>query len=594
MLPHDEQSPKALQTGLEARLTALKTRMLTTHLRNSDRRINFVAVCFLGVFTIMAGRMVQLGFKGGLPGGVKGAADQELSAARPDIVDRHGRLLATDVRTVSVFAEPGKIIDKNKVTDDLTRILHLKHPEALRRRLGLRKGFVWVKRTITPRQRAEIFQLGEPGIGFLPDLKRFYPNGPLAAHVLGFTNEDNRGIAGIEKYIDEQGLMSLHGAGFEVKHEDLKPVKLSIDLDVTQVLRDELEKGLIKFKAKSDAGAILDVRTGEVIALESLPDFDPNDPGKGVTSVNKNRMTAGVYEMGSTFKSISIAMALQDNMVKLGSKLDATHNLHYGRFTIHDYDATHRMLTVPEVFVHSSNIGTARMVLRVGVPGHKDFLRKMGMLTRMQTELPESAAPIIPHPWSTLNSITIAFGQGINVAPLQAMAAVGGLVNGGNLMVPTFLKRDQAQALKISKNVVRPDVSEAIRYLMRINAEIGSAKKANIPGFFVGGKTGTADKIIHGRYANNKVFTTFMALVPANKPKYLFMVIMNEPQGLKSTYGFHTAAWNSGEITGKVITRAAPMLGIAPEDALPKDPFPLLANEGYAYVNQPNGGGMVD
>ncbi len=568
--------------------------MLTTNLHNSDKRIKFVALCFLGVFVLMAGRMVQLGFKGGLPGGVKGAADQELSAARPDIVDRHGRLLATDVRTVSVFAEPGKIIDKDRATDELTRILNLKHPEALRRRLGLRKGFVWVKRTITPRQRAEIFQLGEPGIGFLPDLKRFYPNGPLAAHVLGFTNEDNRGIAGIEKYIDQQGLMSLHGAGFEVKHADLKPVKLSIDLEVTQVLRDELEKGLVKFKAKSDAGAILDVRTGEVIALESLPDFDPNDPGKGVTAVNKNRMTAGVYEMGSTFKSISIAMALQDNKVTLGSKLDATHNLHYGRFTIHDYDATHRMLTVPEVFVHSSNIGTARMVLRVGVPGHKDFLRKMGMLTRMQTELPESATPIIPHPWSTLNSITIAFGQGINVAPLQAMAAVAGLVNGGNLMVPTFLKRDDADALKVSKNVVRPDVSEAIRYLMRINAEIGSAKKANIPGFFVGGKTGTADKIIHGHYANNKVFTTFMALVPADKPKYLFMVIMNEPQGLKSTFGFHTAAWNSGEITGKVITRAAPMLGIAPQDTLPSDPFPLLAHEGYSYVNQPKGGGMVD
>lgn len=594
MHPHDDPSRPSLPPSLEARLMTLKNRMLTTRLHNSDKRITFVAVCFLGVFTIMAGRMVQLGFKGGLPGGVKGAADQELSAARPDIVDRHGRLLATDVRTVSVFAEPGKIIDKDKVTDELTRILHLKHPEALRHRLGMRKGFVWVKRTITPRQREQVFQLGEPGIGFLPDLKRFYPNGPLAAHVLGFTNEDNRGIAGIEKYIDQQGLMSLHGAGFEVKHADLKPVKLSIDLDVTQVLRDELEKGLVKFKAKSDAGAILDVRTGEVIALESLPDFDPNDPGQGVTAVNKNRMTAGVYEMGSTFKSISIAMALQDNKVTLGSRLDATHNLHYGRFTIHDYDATHRMLTVPEVFVHSSNIGTARMVLRVGVPGHKAFLRKMGMLTRMQTELPESAAPIIPHPWSTLNSITIAFGQGINVAPLQAMAAVAGLVNGGNLMVPTFLKRDQADALKVSKNVVRPDVSEAIRYLMRINAEIGSAKKANIPGLFVGGKTGTADKIIHGRYANNKVFTTFMALVPADKPKYLFMVVMNEPQGLKSTFGFHTAAWNAGEITGKVITRAAPMLGIAPQDTLPTDPFPLLAHEGYPYVNVPKGGGMVD
>jgi cell division protein FtsI (penicillin-binding protein 3) len=245
------------------------------------------------------------------------------------------------------------------------------------------------------------------------------------------------------------------------------------------------------------------------------------------------------------------------------------------------------MLTVPEVFIHSSNIGTARMAMMVGVPGHQAFLRKMGQLTRLRTELPESAEPLVPKHWGELNTITIAFGQGLNVAPLQALMAVGALVNGGMMIKPTFLKRNEAEAQTGAERVVRPDVSESLRYLMRLNAEIGSARNANIPGYFIGGKTGTADKLVHGHYNHDKVFTTFMAILPADKPKYLFLALMDEPQAVPGTYGYHTAAWNSGEVTGKIIERVAPLLGMPPQIQLPVMPFPLLARMGYGQANIP-------
>ena len=240
---------------------------------------------------------------------------------------------------------------------------------------------------------------------------------------------------------------------------------------------------------------------------------------------------------------------------------------------------------MPEVFKYSSNIGTARMAMLVGVEGHKAFLRKMGQLDRLRTELPESAEPLVPKNWSELNTITIAFGQGLNVAPLQAMMAVSALANGGIMLKPTFLKRDADDARATGTRVVRPEVSESLRYLMRLNAVEGSAKKINIPGYFAGGKTGTADKIVHGHYAKDKVFTTFMSIVPSDKPKYLFLVLMDEPQAVEGTYGFHTAAWNSGEVCGKIMERVAPILNLPPNLNLPVQPFPFVARLGIGMDN---------
>ena len=562
-------------------------RLFETRLDKTAKRTKLVAVFFTLLFGIILARLVMFGLQPDDQQTVRAAGSDSVAAARPDILDRNGEILATDIKVMSIFAEPRRLIDKDEAVELLTAALPDVNATELRRKLASNKGFVWVKRAVTAKEQQEVFHLGLPGVGFLPENKRVYPNGPIAAHVLGFANLDGVGISGLEKYIDTQGLSDLNGMGFKVSANDLKPLVTSLDLRATYAVRDELAKGVEKFKAKAGAAAILDVNTGEVIAMASLPDFDPNHPVDALNPNNINRLSVGVYEMGSTFKAISIAMALEANKVTLRSQLDARDVLRYGRFTIHDFHAQHRMLTVPEVFIHSSNIGTARMALMVGVPGHQAFLRKMGQLTRLRTELPESAEPLVPKHWGELNTITIAFGQGLNVAPLQALMAVGALVNGGEMIKPTFLKRSEDEAMAGAERVVRPEVSESIRYLMRLNAEVGSARNANIPGYFIGGKTGTADKLVHGHYDHTKVFTTFMAILPADKPKYLFLALMDEPQAIPGTYGYHTAAWNSGEVTGKIIERVAPLLGLPPQLQLPVMPFPLLARMGYGQANIP-------
>ena len=486
-------------------------------------------------------------------------------------------VLATDVRTMSIFAEPRNIIDKDEAVELLTAVLPDVDADKLRERLGAKKGFVWIKRHVTPKEQTEIFRLGLPGVGFAPENMRVYPNGPIGAYVVGYVDTDNVGIAGMEKYLDQQSLTDPHVPGFTVDPSKMAPVRLSMDLKATHALRDELLGGMEKFHAKAAAGAILDVNTGEVIALESLPDFDPNDPGD-MTDKNKiNRINVGVYEMGSTFKALSIAMALDSGKVNLGSRLDARESLRYGRFTIHDFHATHRELTVPEVFTHSSNIGTARMALKVGVEGHKGFLRKMGQLDRLRTELPESAEPIVPKRWGELNTVTIAFGHGLSVAPLQAVAAINALMNGGYLIPPTFMKRTKEDAMKLAKVVIKPETSEKMRYLMRLNAEKGTASKANIPGYYVGGKTGTSEKVVGGRYSKTRLLNTFTAVMPADKPRYQVMIILDEPQAVPESYGFATSGWNAAPTAGRVIARIAPILGLEPRFDLPPAEQLILA-----------------
>ncbi len=555
--------------------------LLTTRLDRSGARIRTAALGIFVAYAAIGAKLVVLGVSHDPPQTLKGAADEAVSGARPDLLDRNGDILATDVKTMSVFAEPNRIIDKDEAVELITAVLPDVDARELRERLGSKKGFVWIKRQITPKEQAEIFHLGLPGVGFLPENKRVYPNGPIGAHVIGFVDKDNVGIAGMEQYLDQQSLTDPHVPGFAVDPESLKPVRLSLDLKVTHALRDELIGGLERFHAKAAAGMVVDVNTGEVLALESLPDFDPNDPGDMKDPMKINRINKGVYEMGSTFKALSISMALDSGKVNLGTRVDARDSLRYGRFTIHDFHATHRILTVPEVFTHSSNIGTARLALMVGVEGHKAFLRKMGQLDRLRTELPESAEPLVPKRWGELNTMTIAFGQGLNVAPIQAVMAVCALVNGGNMMVPTFLPRTPEDAAKVSHRVVSEQTSESMRYLMRSNATHGSASFANVPGYYVGGKTGTADKIIHGHYSENKVFTTFMAITPADKPKYLFMTIYDDPMPAPEDHGFHTAAYNAGRVAGALIRRVEPLEGVPPEKNPPNQPFPIIARLGY-------------
>ena len=444
----------------KAKLKAFARELLSTRLDRSSARVRTLA---LGLFVAYAGigvKLLALGLSHDPPQTLKAAADDAVSGARPDLLDRNGAILATDVKTMSVFAEPNRIIDVDEAVELITAVLPDVDAKQLRERLASKKGFIWVKRQITAKEQAEIFHLGLPGVGFLPENKRVYPNGPIGAHVIGFVDKDNVGIAGMEKYLDEQSLTDPHVAGFTVDPDSLKPVRLSLDLKATHALRDELLDGMERFHAKASAGMVVDVNTGEVLALESLPDFDPNDPGDVRDPTKINRISVGVYEMGSTFKALSLAMALESGKVNLGSHVDARDSLRYGRFTIHDFHATHRVLTVPEVFTHSSNIGAARLALMVGVEGHKAFLKKMGQLDRLRTELPESAEPLVPKHWALLNTMTIAFGQGLNVAPIQAVMAVCALANGGEMMTPTFLPRTEEEAAKVSHRVISEQTSE--------------------------------------------------------------------------------------------------------------------------------------
>ncbi|WP_029353022.1 penicillin-binding protein 2 [Bosea sp. 117] len=533
-------------------------------------RILLCMMVFGVVYVVIAGRLALFA----------SAPDSQLSrrtfnsdavaSARPDILDRNGLILATDVKTASLYGEPKRLIDVDEAVEALTAVMPDLDADELRQRLGSKRGFVWLKREITPQQQREIYRLGLPGIGFMTDNRRVYPGGDLAGHALGSTNIDNQGIAGLEKWVDGNGLAELHLAGLATDRQQ-EPVELALDLRVQHVVRDELIAAKEKFKAIAAAGTVVDVRTGEIVAMVSLPDFDANEPAKALDPKNLNRLTTGVFEMGSTFKALTFAMALDSGKVNLNSMMDARSGLKMGRFTISDYHAQRRMLSLPEVFTYSSNVGTARMALLCGVDAHKAFLKKMGQLDRLRTELPESAAPIVPSRWGELNTATIAFGHGLAVAPLQAVMAVNALVNGGYLIPPTFLKRTPDEAAALAKRVLKPETSAKMRYLMRLNAEKGSASKlAQLAGpYYPGGKTGTAEKVIHGRYSKTKLLTTFTGIFPMDDPKYLVLVILDEPQGLPETYGFATAGWNAGPTTGKIMARIAPLLGEMPRSNFP-------------------------
>src|SRR6516164_7186480 len=542
-------------------------------------RIGLAVLIFALGYAVIATRLVMFAAVPEGHGSRRAIGQDAVATARPDILDRNGEILATDVRAPSLFGEPQRIIDLDEAVELLTAAVpDLDGPE-LRDRLGSKRRFVWLKREITPSQRGEIHRLGVPGLGFMEENKRVYPNGPLVSHVIGHVNVDNQGIAGIEKWLDRNGLADLHLAGLATDRLQM-PVELSIDLRAQNALRDELVKARDKYKAKAAAGLLTDVRTDEIIALVSVPDYDPNNPREALDPSRINRLTTGVFEMGSTFKALTLAMALDSGKVSLRDSFDARFPLQYGKHTIHDYHAQNRVLTVPEVFTYSSNIGAAKMALKLGVEYHKRFLRKVGQLDRLRTELPESAEPLVPRQWGELNTVTIAFGHGLSVAPLQAMMAIGALMNGGNLIPPTFRKRTEQEALAVATRVIKPETSEKMRYLMRLNVEKGTATKAEVEGYYVGGKTGTAEKVVAGRYSKTKVLTSFTAVLPADKPRYILLIMLDEPQGLPETHGFTTSGWNAVPVGGEVISRIAPLLGLEPRfDLAPSDKL-ILASAG--------------
>ncbi len=524
-------------------------------------RVFLAMAVFVLVYGAISARLVMLGL--GEPGQVSYHARlvEEVTKARPDITDRNGTLLASDILVPSLYAEPHKLLDVDEAIEQLVTVFPDLDTTDLRRRLDSERRFAWVRRELSPDERRRVHALGIPGMEFVNETRRVYPAGSLTAHVLGHVDVDNRGIAGFERHIDASGLADLHAFGF-ARGEDLPERRLTIDLRVQHAMRDELRRAMATFDAKAAGGVIVDAATGEVVALVSLPDYDPARPKTSLDPEAINRITTGVYELGSAIKAFTVAMALDAGVATLETRYDARSPIRIASFTIDDFHAKRRIMTVPEVFVHSSNIGTARMALDVGIAGHQAFLERMGFRDGIETELPETSSPLFPTNWGELSSMTISFGHGFSISPMQAVVAGAALVNGGRLLPPTFLARSPAEAAALAKQVVRPETSDMMRHLMRLNAVEGTARRADLGGFRIGGKTGTAEKVVNGRYSNDRVLTTFLAAFPMEEPRYVMLTMLDEPKGLPETHGYRTSGWNIVPATGRVIERIAPLLGV--------------------------------
>lgn len=520
-------------------------------------RLVIVAAVFACAFVVLAGRLVHLSSIGEA-GGTGLAVSGEIGIARAEIVDRNGVLLASDLTTASLYANPHRVLDAAEASDEISRVLPEIDRGELFSKLSTSKRFVWVKRHLTPRQQYAVNALGLPGFAFLEEQKRVYPQGRLAAHIVGYTGVDNRGLAGIEKRLDERLGAAARDGGAQ------PPLYLSVDIRVQHVLRNQLAAAVQKYRAIGATGVVLDANDGQILASVSLPDFDPHRVDQASEASRFNRASLGVYEMGSTFKIFTVAMALELGTADLADSFDASEPIRVSRFMIRDDHAKNRWLSVPEVFIYSSNIGAARMALDVGTERQREFLGRIGLLRRAPLEVAEVGQPIAPNPWREISTMTIAFGHGVAVTPIQMASAVASLVNGGTRVVPTFIANRQ-DVRTVSERVVSRKTSEAIRRLMRLNVVEGTGKKADAPGYLVGGKTGTAEKVGGRGYLRKALRSSFIGVFPALEPRYVVLVMLDEPKGIKETFGFATAGWTAAPVVGQVIEQAAPLLGVEVE-----------------------------
>ena len=534
---------------------------------------------FVFGFLLIGGRLVQ--YAHSEQDSTDALNNPYVVASRPDIVDRNGQLLATDLNMVSLYADPRRIVDADEVVEKLAAILPNLHWSETHKKLRLNSGFQWLRRQLTPRQQADILALGIPGVGFRPEKRRFYPGGRTAAHIVGHVNIDNLGLAGMERYLDQQGLADLRASGM-TSTVSLEPVKLSIDIRAQNIVREVAAKAMNVYKAEAAGAVILDVHTGEVLAMASVPDYDPNEPSRTLAdgSVDKdyekgwfNRISNATFEMGSTFKSFTLAMGLDAEKITLNSVIDASRPIRMGGFTIRDFKGKNRALTIPEVFQYSSNIGTAAVADMVGIEAHRQFLTKLGLLSKMNTEMPGVATPTQPRTWKKINSVTISFGHGVATTPLQTASAAAALINGGNLIPATFLSRSPEQAAMLAKNVVKESTSSDMRTLFSWNGQKGSGRAAQVEGFNVGGKTGTADKVVDGRYARDLNFNAFVAAFPMDKPKYIVLSVVDAPK--TGEHGGRTAASTAAPMVKEIIARVGPLLGVQPRFGSKDAPYSI-------------------
>ena len=497
------------------------------------------------------------------------APGADIIAGRADIVDRNGRILATNLATHSLYAQPHTMIEKERAARELVRIFpDLDEERLLKDFTGTRK-FLWIRKKISPEQMQLVHDIGEPGLLFGPREMRLYPNGKLAAHVLGGASFGREGVHSAEV---------IGTAGVEKAHDDFlrdpanggAPLELSIDLTIQAAAEEILNGGMKIMNAKGAASVLMDIHTGEVISLVSLPNFDPNDRPQVLTEGDAsdsplfNRAVQGVYELGSTFKIFTSAQALQERLVNPGTKINTKGPLTWGKHKIRDFHDYGKELSVTNVIVKSSNIGTARMAMEIGVKRQKEFLDSLGFFQPTPLEMGEarSAKPLLPKRWSEISLMTISYGHGLSASPTHLAAAYSTLLNGGLKVTPTLIKRDSYEP---GPRIVSEQVSAQSRSMLRQVVQRGTARFGEVPGYAVGGKTGTADKPKpRGGYYKEKVIATFASVFPAHDPKYVLIVTLDEPTETTGTKPRRTAGWTAVPVAAEMIRRTAPLLGLRP------------------------------
>ncbi|HUO98820.1 MAG TPA: penicillin-binding protein 2 [Rhizomicrobium sp.] len=527
-----------------------------------QRRILIGAMICIAAFSLVGIRLVDVTLFNSGADRIKPAAPVLLS--RADLLDRNGELLARDLPADDLYARPQMLTDKRRAAHELAVATGAEEQRLSHLFAGKYKS-VLVARQLSRAARDKVSLLKLPGLEYQPNWKRYYPDGRMSAQVVGVTDLDDKGVSGLELGLEKR------------LHASPDPVVTSLDMRVQFILAHEAQASLEEFRAKAAGGLVMDVRTGEILGLVSLPDFDPNTRDFTGTDSGRDVMVQDVYELGSVFKIFSFAMAIENHNVNLDEWIPIGNGYRIGRYTIHEAEHMPAMLRARDVLAQSSNIGTAQIVLRSGPDRQQSFLRKMGLLAPVTSELPEGAHPLYPDHWGIIETATIGFGHGVSVSPLSFAAAAAAVVNGGRRIEPTFLKHSEDAR---GEQVISPQTSATMRELLRYVVTDGTGKKADVPGYDVGGKTGSAEKSAGRRgYQAHKLVTSFCAAFPIGNPRYLVFVLLDEPHGTKATGGFALAGYTAAPLAGHVISRIAPLLGV------PIDPITA------AKENSSNGNG---
>ncbi len=524
----------------------------------AQSRLSFIAACFILVYLVIGARLVDLSVVQGNMLRFDLAVEQDQGALnvpkiaqrRGDVYDRNGFLVATTLKTPSLYVDPYLVLDEEALLTDLAGVIPDLDLEKAVRAVTAKNRFGWVHHSITPEQQQRILEIGDPSLGFEYEYKRFYPQSALFTHMLGYTDRDGLGLAGVERSYDD-----VLSAGNDVH--------LTMDLRLQHIVRREVSRAMSEFTAKAGAGVVMDAKTGEVLAAVSLPDFDLNDAGDATDMQKFNRLSLGVYELGSMFKIFSTAALLEQERVPMSYTFDARKPIKVGWYTINDYHAQKRILTVPEIFMHSSNIGSALMGQMVGGDNLRAFYKDLGLIDRMDFDIKEVGHILVPKaPWSDSTTMTASYGHGLSTTPVQMCAGVATIVNGGFSVRPTLVKRDQPARFKNDVRVVSEETSASMRKLLRLVVTEGTGRKADAQGYALGGKTGTAEKSVNGKYRRDKLISSFVGAFPIDDPKYVVMVMVDEPNGNKQSYGYATAGWVAAPAVSRIVSGIASVMGM--------------------------------